>query len=240
MIDIERLVRRVLTDLQPAMLAVPNLAESKLVQPTSAVATGEMRLSNRVITLTELKERLETIKRLIVPEKAIITPAVRDELRKRNIELVFGGGAESSQNRSEGIPRVWLGLHLLKKEPTVLIDRLKKEYALRQQSFECILEAMKQAARELQEEPTRSLAVVLTNYSAGAMCIANRHPGLRAVLGFEPAALKIDAAQTGANVLVLDPDRSGPFKSRELLKTFLDGGVRKVPGYLRGQRTEDR
>ncbi len=234
MIDIERLVRRVLTDLQPAALVVPKITESKLVQPATekpAGTSGEMRLSNRVITLTELKERLETIKRLIVPEKAIITPAVRDELRKRNIELVFGGST-NPQSRSEDMLRIWLGLHLLKKEPTMLIDRLKKEYALRQQSFECILETMKQAVRELQEEPARSLAVVLTNYSAGAMCVANRHPNLRAVLGFEPAALKIDAGQTGANVLVLDPDRSGPFKSRELLKTFLDGGVRKVPKYL--------
>ena len=53
-------------------------------------AAGELRLSDRVVTLAALKDRLSSVRRVVVPAKAVVTPAVRDELKARQIELVRG------------------------------------------------------------------------------------------------------------------------------------------------------
>jgi hypothetical protein len=51
-------------------------------------AGGELRLSERLVTLATLRGRLSNVGRLIVPPRAIVTHAVRDELKQRQIELV--------------------------------------------------------------------------------------------------------------------------------------------------------
>jgi hypothetical protein len=56
-------------------------------QPPPAAAS-ELRLSDRVVTLAALKDRLNNVSRVSVPSKAVVTPAVRDELRQRGVELV--------------------------------------------------------------------------------------------------------------------------------------------------------
>lgn len=53
-------------------------------------AGGELRLSDRVVTLAALKDRLANVQRVVVPAKAVVTPAVQDELKARQIELVRG------------------------------------------------------------------------------------------------------------------------------------------------------
>jgi len=55
----------------------------------SPPAIGELRLTERLVTLTTLRDRLSSnINRVIVTSKTIITPAVRDELKKRKVELI--------------------------------------------------------------------------------------------------------------------------------------------------------
>jgi hypothetical protein len=51
---------------------------------------GELRLSDRVVTLAALQDRLASVRRVVVPARAVVTPAVRDELKQRQIELVRG------------------------------------------------------------------------------------------------------------------------------------------------------
>ena len=48
---------------------------------------GELTISERVITLRLIEGRLSGISRLVVPPKAVITPAVKDELKARKIQL---------------------------------------------------------------------------------------------------------------------------------------------------------
>lgn len=51
-------------------------------------AGGELRLTERLVTLSTIRGRLPNIRRVIVPSRAIVTHAVRDELKQRQIELV--------------------------------------------------------------------------------------------------------------------------------------------------------
>jgi len=218
-IDINALVRQILSDLTPKLEQGVTVAKKM-----ESVSENTPRISAKVVSLEELK-KLGEIKRVIVPEKAVMTPAVRDEIRKRNIEIVMENmGRDSTESEKQ---RVWLALHLQKKEPTTLIDFLAKNFELEKAPFECILETMDVAAAQ------KSLCIVMTGYSAPAMCIANRRESIRAVLGTDPTVLKTDADQIGANLLIVDPHRCGQYKTQSLLKIFLTGGMRKIPTFLR-------
>jgi hypothetical protein len=59
---------------------------------SSSPANGvDLAIDGRLVTLRTIEGRLSGIKRLVVGPRAVITPAVKDELRQRQIEVVFGG-----------------------------------------------------------------------------------------------------------------------------------------------------
>jgi hypothetical protein len=57
--------------------------------PTPSVwrstSVGDLQLTERVVTLGTLKGRLDGISKVIVTNRAVITPAVKDELKQRGI-----------------------------------------------------------------------------------------------------------------------------------------------------------
>ena len=55
---------------------------------TPAGEANELTLKEPVITLRSIEGRLAGVTRIIVQRRAVVTPAVKDELKKRNIELV--------------------------------------------------------------------------------------------------------------------------------------------------------
>ena len=54
--------------------------------------TADLRLTDKVITLRSLEGRLDGVSRLVVSPRAVVTPAVKDELKQRKIELVVMAG----------------------------------------------------------------------------------------------------------------------------------------------------
>jgi hypothetical protein len=50
---------------------------------------GTVKLSERLVTMSTLDGKLAGAKRLVVAKKAIVTPLVKDELRKRKISLEY-------------------------------------------------------------------------------------------------------------------------------------------------------
>ena len=60
---------------------------------TSVSAVQEVVVGERLITLETLRGRLSGARRVVVGKSAVVTPAVRDELRDREIELHFGDGS---------------------------------------------------------------------------------------------------------------------------------------------------
>ena len=78
--QIEWIVREVLRRLR--VIALP------VVEKQSATsAASELRIEERVVTLRAIEGRLNGVSRLLVPPRAVVTPAVKDELKKRKIEL---------------------------------------------------------------------------------------------------------------------------------------------------------
>src|SRR4051812_22339888 len=80
--EIERVVRAVLDRLNAG---TPGPAPSS-PQP----APGHtLTVSDRVVTLATLSGRLEGVVQLVVPARAIVTPAVRDRLRELKIGMSY-------------------------------------------------------------------------------------------------------------------------------------------------------
>lgn len=77
--QIEWIVREVLRRLRAA--AAPATEQPTAITPT------ELRIKERVVTLRSIEGQLTGIDRVIVPQKAVVTPAVKDELRSRKIQL---------------------------------------------------------------------------------------------------------------------------------------------------------
>ena len=50
--------------------------------------SDELTIAERVVTLRSIEGRLTGVKRLVVPQRAVVTPTVKDELKQRQIELV--------------------------------------------------------------------------------------------------------------------------------------------------------
>ena len=50
---------------------------------------GEVRLGGKVVTMQAVEKRLTGVKRVVVQPRAVVTPAVKDELKARKVELVF-------------------------------------------------------------------------------------------------------------------------------------------------------
>ncbi|HRX80070.1 MAG TPA: hypothetical protein P5307_13455 [Pirellulaceae bacterium] len=54
----------------------------------ASVDETELAVSDKVVTLATLDGKLLGVKRLVVGGRSIVTPAVKDELKDRSIELV--------------------------------------------------------------------------------------------------------------------------------------------------------
>jgi ribose 5-phosphate isomerase RpiB len=78
-----------------------------------------------------------------------------------------------------------------------------------------------------------TLGAILTRHTAAALCLANRHPGVRAVLATDIPAAAAAVAAVGANLLVLDPTAGTFFQMKQILSDFCRGGVRDCPEVLK-------
>jgi hypothetical protein len=78
--DIDRIVTEVVRRLRALAATSSTTAPSQKPETQSS-----LNLNDKVITLATLKGKLEGITTVIVSDRAIVTPAVKDELRDRKI-----------------------------------------------------------------------------------------------------------------------------------------------------------
>lgn len=242
-IDIEKVVREVLAEMAQAQpeQTQPGQADSPLPvgegqgvkaspappspRPATGAAGGDLVLVGRVIALSDLPAGLAGVRRLIVPADAIVTPAVRDELLRKNIDLVFG-------QASQPAPRPALRLATFATstpfDPSGLIRALQAEgIEVRLQTLDCLVATVDALLVELAQAQT--LGLVLTRHTAAALCLANRVRGIRAIWGIDAGRVGRDAATVGANVLVADPSALGFSALKQTVLQFTRPGPRACP-----------
>jgi len=238
---IERVVREVLASLGYATanaaapvvapradgtaVAVPSSAALAQPQPAARQEDGEsLVLDRRVVTLADLPERIKTVQRVIVPRGTVVTPAVKDELQERKIKLIVGEASGAAKQAANVILAVAASTY----DPAPLASALEREgVAVELRRIDCLIQATDQLAADL--KPGTTIGILATPHTAAALCLANRHARVRAILGTRADIVAGEADSIGANLLVLDPTAIGFFAVKQMASRFLAGGPRQCP-----------
>jgi len=236
-IDIERVVREVLAELRRLPQADGSAAPSHASQPAPATARapqpaageGDLKVTSRVVTMTELDGRLARVRRVVVGPQAIVTPAVRDELERRRIAIVH---STETAAMAAGLPRLVLVAHGSKFDPAGLSGVLAKEgITIESHQMDCIIRATDLLAEEVNRPMT--LGMLLSRHTAAALCLANRHHGVRAVSAADMRAASAAVASVGANLLVVNPGAVSFFQMKQMAGEFCRRGAAECPEVFR-------
>ncbi|MCA9134444.1 MAG: hypothetical protein KDA45_14845 [Planctomycetales bacterium] len=120
--EMETIVRVVVERLRSLNLAPaprPTAGSDQPLPAASASDSATLRLDHKVIALADLQGHWASIKTLQVDARAVVTPAVRDELRSRGIALQRNSIAARAAGNSSG-PRPLLVLAPAAKQATLL------------------------------------------------------------------------------------------------------------------------
>jgi hypothetical protein len=174
-------------------------------------------------------DRLSGLERIVVVPGAVVTPAVRDELLRRNIRLVYGEPAPAAPAAAGHLAVI---TSRAGADPAGLLKTLQAEgVRTSYHDSECLVAAVDAMLVELAQP--EAVGLLLTRHAAAGVCLANRVRGLRAVGASEIGAALRDAEAVGANLLVADPAGLGPFRLKQLALRFARGGRRPCPDALR-------
>jgi hypothetical protein len=232
-IDIDRIVREVVRRLQALNEPTSPLASPVELRPSTNIHA--LHLGDRVVTMALVAERLSDIQQLVISHKAIVTPAVRDELCARQITLVreeapsrqiaTAAGRkprlvvardESADGSPNSLPLNSWGMNSLQTELVSARD---------------LASQLQQIEDSLQHQAgIRSIGLFVTQRPFVVACEANRRPSLRAAVVGDPQQA-IEARETlDANLFVVRP--SAPFRLRGVIQAAI-GQEPPAPGTKR-------
>ena len=204
---IERIVRDVLAQ----------LAAEKGGKPNEITVAGRLTVSERLVTLAALERRLDGVRELVVPAKAVITPAARDRLRELKIGLAF---EQTSPGPVIDGPTIVLGIAETNYEAAGLVEALSREgLAIERLAKTGLVTVVGEMCDEVHKGGKP--AVLLTTSREAALCLANRQRGVRAVAVHDLGALRKSVAAVGANFLVIDPSGKGLSVLARLVREFV-------------------
>jgi hypothetical protein len=247
-IDVDQVVREVLARLGLAPARTPRTACQPVSRETRvgnsplssgagdedgppAGATrieGQLTVSQRVVSLAGLDGRLDGVRQLVVPPRAIVTPSVRDELRRRQIALVFGPPAAAAESEEGRLVLMAAGPF----DPAALAAALAAEgLMVDAHRSSCVIAATDRLASRLAEEKT--VGLLATDNIVAGLCLANRLPGVRAVLGTSAGTIAAEASSVGANLLVASPAVLSPVQLKQVAVEFCRHASHECPEVFR-------
>jgi hypothetical protein len=167
----------------------------------SAVAPGTLVIDDAVVTLASLDGRLDGVNRVVASSTAVVTPAVRDELRERGITLERG---ESGGQLATATQRKLVFASAKGRCDTDAIARALRATGVELETIECsgMANTVGELACRIAGEGV--MCVVATSRPAAAACVANRHTGVRAAAVASVDDVDRAISEVGANLLAID------------------------------------
>lgn len=248
---IERLVRETLAALTAPQgpsatiaAAAKPVAVPAPAQPAAEKITdsGLREWKEKLFTAADVETLRPGVVRLRVPHKGVVTPAARDALRKKKIELLrdqpaglgrsVGAMAVASVKPAVEVKRanvVWAEAEL-RGDAAALLSAAEREFGLFQRLPRAGLAA---AVAETTDEVARGgkLGVILTSQSISAVLQANRRKGVRAYEPGSAPALQRALQEIGVNLLVLNPADHSFFAAKRLISEFVKATKRVAPAF---------
>ncbi len=191
--QIEEVVRRVLEQMQPSTMTEEHTLNAKSNRPLA-------ELSERVVTT----EQIATIMpgtAIRVPPSAVVTPAAIDMLRDRNVTLVRS--TRDGQNNAEK-NQLWIVNTVSSFDASRLGKELQRQgMLLNRQTTSHLTDAVRYVVDHLSRGVGR--AVLLTEHTAVASCMANRSPLVRALHAKSVEEIEQACEEMAPNLLLLNP-----------------------------------
>jgi len=161
--------------------------------PAESTSVGELRLDVKLVTVETLRDKLnESITVLCVPTKAVVTPAVKDELKQRGVELRRIDQTDCGQ----------------KPATPVVVNAAKQSVSSAWQSTARSEQtgSLSQAVdRAIAMAKSDQMAVLLSEQPELAVAAANRTSGIRAMVACGSHDWQAAAKSLGANLVVCHP-----------------------------------
>ncbi|MGL4595776.1 MAG: hypothetical protein ACRCUY_13720 [Thermoguttaceae bacterium] len=230
MFSVDDIVSQILTDLNGGARKVcpvtvtnndnntkKNKNEITLLEKTQL--SGELDghfIANRVISLSDIQERMGRATHLFISPKAILTPSARDEIRRKNISVAVRIPTTETKT-------TWFAVH----EPATFSEQILKQFT---KKINCenkkpviysTLEQLFDAAVTQTHIGTKSL-ITLTHQVAKAAQMGNQNKSIRAILGFDAMFVAEDAREINANMLIIHPKRQSETKIVEIIQEFIE------------------
>jgi hypothetical protein len=188
-----------------------------------------------IFTARQLEELHKSNGHIVLPYRARLSPLAQDWIRKTKIQLgysdaetplVISRSADSPTSVPNSNFLYWCDGHCGPAKAALMSQAREtqlKEIPLASDPKN-LSTVVKQIAAEAKTSPTLA-AILMVQYGAAAMVMANRCQCLRAVLGTCLESVEQGLAQIAANVLVIEH----PYKSLPQVKNMLSR-------FIRGQR----
>ncbi len=234
--DLEAIVREVLRRLaqlggdrtDSAGAKPPSPTQAAPAIPSVASEPGQLQLQERTITLGLVAGRLQGVKQVLVSPGAVVTPSVRDELRKRQIALRFTAEPAAGLPATTGLVLgVAAGSHVTGSALAAVQAEAGNAERI---DRDCVLEVVRQVSQAVASQ--RRIGLVLTDRPTVALCLANRQANIRAAWGVSVDSVREAAKLIGANLLVVNPTRHGVYELRGMIREFV-GGRHECPKVYR-------
>ena len=223
-----KLVQRIVADVLARL--------EQLAGPQAACAAGPgegepgtVRLELPVLSAAELERLPEGVRQVVLVPRCVVTPAARDEAARRGIRLL-----KTAEPARDACSQAVLVVVAEGSAP----ERKALEQALARAQVRVervppvgLASALAELAREVRLGGRRGL--VWTPRPPVALCLANRHRGIRAAGGENPRQLKQAAAALAANCLVLGPECGSPWALRNLIQWFATRRLEPLPAELK-------
>ena len=189
--------------------------------PAQVPEVREFRVEQRVVTLAALSGALESVRRVVVPLGAVVTPAVREALKKRGLELCYGPRAPGPVPAADKASLL-VGIGAVKSPPAALQKAIIEEY--RGAEFcenECLIQVTRTVAQAV--AAGQRLGVIVTERPAVAVCLANRQAAVRGVWGASVPVVATAVQTAGANLLIVSPTEHSLHELRSMIREFVHG-----------------
>jgi hypothetical protein len=192
----------------PPTASLPPVSPPK---PNNHRNATDLVVEGRVVSLATIGDRLPGKKRLVVSAVAVVTPSVRDELRKRGVQLQRTGDAVST-----ALPTI--SLLVVVSSSTPAAERLASQASqLGCESVEC--SDLQAAAAQFSEQlgRTDSTGIWLSEEPLVAACLANRDCQIRASVANDLTQVQAARSALGTNLVVVDPRRVTEFQWKQIV-----------------------
>lgn len=205
---VETIVREVMDRLKGSAI-VPTTAVDQGSQPDSS---AELELADRVVTLESIRNKLDGVSRIVVAENSIVTPAVKDELNARRVQLLVQSKEMGSSPVAGSNPFCVARL----SSHFVATEWLRSMGSLRV----CCGEDYGQLADKIAIEFSEIKTLCFAAQPYVAVAALNQNGAIRAAYGRTVKDVAEIKSTLDANVLVLDSVQSRD-QQAELIELFV-------------------